>query len=47
MPEITFPKFNWSAIMIIIPATIVVLAEHIGHQIVTSEIVKKDLLKNP
>ena len=35
------------AILVIIPATLVVVSEHIGHQVVTSEVVGKDLLKDP
>ena len=40
---------EWSAqaIAVIIPATLVVVSEHIGHQVVTSEVVGKDLLKDP
>lgn len=47
MPNFMFPKFNASAILIIIPASLVVISEHIGHQVVTSEIVGRDLLKDP
>jgi uracil permease len=36
-----------SAILIIIPASLVVISEHIGHQVVTSKIVGKDLIKDP
>ncbi|MBQ1303119.1 MAG: uracil permease, partial [Firmicutes bacterium] len=36
MPNFMFPKFNASAILIIIPASLVVISEHIGHQVVTS-----------
>lgn len=47
LPNFTFPKFDLSAILIIIPATIVIVSEHIGHQVVTSEIVGRDLLRDP
>ena len=47
LPEFQAPKFNLQAILIIIPATLVVVSEHIGHQVVTSEIVGKDLVKDP
>ncbi|GER67359.1 uracil/xanthine transporter [Weizmannia acidilactici] len=40
-------QFNWSDIMIIIPAALVIIPEHIGHLIVTGNIVKKDLTKEP
>ena len=47
MPNFMFPKFSFEAILIIIPASLVVISEHIGHQVVTSEIVGRDLLKDP
>lgn len=47
MPNFSFPIFNLAAILIIIPASLTVIAEHIGHQVVTSEIVGRDLLKDP
>lgn len=47
MPNFMFPKFDIQAILIIIPASLVVISEHIGHQVVTSEIVGRDLLKDP
>ncbi len=47
MPNFMFPKFDLSAILIIIPASLVVISEHIGHQVVTSEIIGRDLLKDP
>ncbi|RCX17177.1 uracil permease [Anaerobacterium chartisolvens] len=47
MPQFTFPSFNMSAIMIILPATLVVVTEHIGHLMVTSKIVGRDLVKDP
>lgn len=40
-------KFNWQDILIILPAAFVLLPEHIGHLIVTSNLVKKDLVKDP
>ncbi|MGE5683394.1 MAG: uracil permease [Bacillota bacterium] len=47
IPTIYSPEFNISAILIIIPASLVVIAEHIGHLIVTGNIVEKDLVKDP
>jgi len=47
LPTFYFPVFNLSAIIIIIPASLVVVAEHIGHLIVTGNIVEKDLTKDP
>ena len=47
MPTIYTPKFNFMAILTIIPAALVVIAEHIGHLVVTSNIVGRDLAKDP
>ncbi|MBR6014604.1 MAG: uracil permease [Firmicutes bacterium] len=47
IPNFLFPKFDLTAILIIIPASLTVISEHIGHQVVTSEIVGKDLIKDP
>lgn len=46
-PDINIAKFDFTAIMTILPATFVVVAEHIGHLAVTSSIVGKDLSKDP
>ena len=47
MPTFYKMKFNMSDILIILPAALVLLPEHIGHLIVTGNIVKKDLVKEP
>lgn len=47
LPDFYFPKFNPAAIAIILPAALVVIAEHIGHLFVTSNIVGKDLTRDP
>lgn len=47
IPTLYAPEFNISAIMIIFPAALVVLAEHIGHLVVTGNIVERDLVKDP
>ncbi len=47
LPTIYTPEFNWSAIAIIAPAALVVIAEHIGHLVVTGNIVGRDLMKAP
>ena len=41
------PHFNASAIMMIMPALFVVFAEHLGHLFVTSDIVGRNLIKEP
>ena len=40
-------RLNEQAIMIILPVILVIISEHIGHQVVTSKIVGRDLLKDP
>ena len=45
LPNFSTPKFNLEAIMIILPVLLVITSEHIGHQVVTSKIVGRDLLK--
>lgn len=47
MPTLYTPVFNFSAILIIAPAALVVVAEHIGHLFVTGNIVGRDLAKEP
>ncbi|KHD86791.1 uracil permease [Heyndrickxia ginsengihumi] len=47
LPTYYHIKFNMSDILIILPAALVIIPEHIGHLIVTSNIVKKDLTKDP
>jgi uracil permease len=46
-PTLYFPEFNPAAMAIILPAALVVVAEHIGHLFVTSSIVGQDLVKDP
>ncbi|WEK54460.1 MAG: uracil permease [Candidatus Cohnella colombiensis] len=47
LPTFTTPTFELAAILTILPAALVVVAEHIGHLIVTGNIVEKDLSKEP
>ena len=47
LPAFQPAKFNATAISIILPATLVVVSEHIGHQIVTSKIIGHDLIRDP
>lgn len=47
LPAFTAPKFDLTAIIIIIPASLTVISEHVSHQIVTSQIVGRDLVKDP
>ena len=47
IPTIYTPEFDLRAILIILPASIVVIVEHIGHLIVTGNIVGRNLAKDP
>ncbi|XBG77840.1 uracil permease [Enterococcus cecorum] len=47
LPNFSMPKFKLEVIVTIIPVLLVVTSEHIGHQIVTSKIVERDLLQDP
>ncbi|HEX3040248.1 MAG TPA: uracil permease [Caproiciproducens sp.] len=47
LPNFETPVFDLNAIAIILPASLVVISEHIGHQLVTSKIVGRDLVKDP
>ncbi len=47
MPTFYQIEFNLSDILIILPAALVLVPEHIGHLVVTGNIVKKDLVKDP
>jgi uracil permease len=47
LPKMVFPQFDLSAILIILPASLVVMSEHIGHLFVTGNIVERNLIKDP
>lgn len=47
LPNFHLAKFKLEAVLTILPVILVITSEHIGHQIVTSKIVGKDLLKDP
>ncbi|HJV49787.1 MAG TPA: uracil permease [Geothrix sp.] len=47
VPSLYRPVFSPQAILMIMPAALVVLAEHIGHLVVTGNIVSRDLVKDP
>ncbi len=47
MPHFSTPTFDLNAVMVIAPAALVVLAEHIGHLVVTGNIVERNLVKDP
>ena len=47
LPTFTAPRFELNAMLIILPATLVVISEHIGHLVVTGKIVGRDLVRDP
>ncbi|MHC1682171.1 MAG: uracil permease [Clostridiaceae bacterium] len=47
VPNIKLAHFDMAVILTVLPASFVVIAEHIGHLAVTSSIVGKDLAKEP
>lgn len=47
LPTFTAPVYDPQAMLIIAPAFLVVLAEHISHLIVTGKITNEDLMKKP
>lgn len=47
VPTLYKPTFHLQAILMVMPAALVVLAEHVGHLVVTGNIVDRDLVKDP
>lgn len=47
LPAFSIPKFSASAIIAMLPVILVITSEHISHQVVTSNIIDRDLLKEP
>ncbi len=47
LPHFVLPNFDINAMLVIVPAALVVISEHIGHLYVTSNIVGRDLAKDP
>lgn len=47
LPQFSMAKFSIESIIAMLPVILVITAEHISHQVVTSNIVGKDLLKDP
>lgn len=41
------PHFTWRVFLLMVPVAIVPIAEHIGHQLVLSRVINKDLIKEP
>lgn len=47
LPDFSLPKFSAGSILAMLPVILVITSEHISHQVVTSNIIGKDLLKEP
>lgn len=47
LPNFQLPKFSGQAILSMLPVILVITSEHISHQVVTSNIIGADLIKNP
>lgn len=47
IPQFSMPSLDLTAILIIAPATLVVISEHIGHIFVTGKIVNRNIMKDP
>ena len=47
IPNFQVPKFSIDAILMMLPVLLVIASEHIGHQIVTGEVVGRNLIEDP
>src|SRR5699024_10588078 len=47
IPKFQIAKFSPEAIIAMLPVILVIASEHISHQVVSSNIIGKDLLKDP
>jgi uracil permease len=47
VPHFVLPKFELGAILLLAPISLVVITEHIGHLIVTNNVVGRDFVKDP
>lgn len=47
LPTFYTPRFEWFAVFTVLPAALVVIAEHVGHLVVTANIVQRDLMRDP
>lgn len=47
MPAFQLPSFSLKASLIMLPVILVITSEHISHQVVTSNIIGQDLIKEP
>lgn len=47
MPHFQWAKFDVQSILTMLPVLLVLTSEHIGHQVVTSNVIGRDLMKDP
>jgi uracil permease len=47
VPPFVFPRLDLGAVIALVPISIVVITEHIGHLIVTNNVVGRDFVKDP
>lgn len=47
MPHFQWAKFDINAILTMLPVLLVLTSEHVGHQVVTSNVIGRDLMKDP
>ncbi|MCX7568374.1 uracil permease [Tumebacillus sp. DT12] len=47
LPHFQAPTVSWTAALLIAPVALVTIAEHVGHLLVTENIVGRDLMKKP
>lgn len=47
LPKFRLPAFSSKAILTMLPVILVITSEHISHQVVTSNIIGRDLIKDP
>ncbi|MCI5675541.1 MAG: uracil permease [Ezakiella sp.] len=47
LPKFQMAKFSVEACLTMLPATLVILSEHISHQVVTSNIIGRNLIEDP
>ncbi|NMB38984.1 MAG: uracil permease [Firmicutes bacterium] len=47
VPDFSLPAFNWSAILVLLPVSLVTIAEHLGDIMVISRVVGRDYFKDP
>jgi uracil permease len=47
VPPFVLPRFHLGAIIALVPISLVVITEHVGHLIVTNRVVGRDFLKDP